>query len=221
MAFSSDGERLASAGSDQTIRVWDVPGPSGIARPEAWQSKPRLFQGHTDEILALAWSPDGRNLASGGKDGTVRIWAPEREPEAPYAVAPERVKAWGLAFLSDSNLLALTAAEGMVVQWGMRSDRPAEALPYGTNHHAMDLSRNGRHLVLGDANGRIQVWDFAARQIVTNLVLPGCPVTVLYFSPQGNLLVGAGFLPDGPHGKIRTTHGWSEISIDGIRLHGG
>ena len=64
VAFSPDGTRLASAGSDRTIRLWDA----ATVKPLA------TFSGHTDQVRSVAFSPDGRTLASASNDRTVRIW---------------------------------------------------------------------------------------------------------------------------------------------------
>src|SRR5579875_2303931 len=64
LAFRPDGERMATASFDHTIKVWDV--ESGRVA--------RTFTGHQDKVLALAYSADGRHLASAGLDGTIRLW---------------------------------------------------------------------------------------------------------------------------------------------------
>jgi WD40 repeat protein len=64
IAVSPEGKRLASAGEDQTIRIWDI--ETGLEL--------LALKGHTDRVSSLAFSRDGRLLVSGGKDSTVRLW---------------------------------------------------------------------------------------------------------------------------------------------------
>jgi WD40 repeat protein len=64
VAFSPDGQALASGSLDNTIRLWDA--ASGALL--------RTLKGHTYTVRSVAFSPDGRALASGSWDGTVRLW---------------------------------------------------------------------------------------------------------------------------------------------------
>jgi WD40 repeat protein len=63
LAFGPHG-RLASAGDDRVVRIWDV------ASREELLSLP----GHTNHVRGLTFSDDGRRLASASDDGTVKLW---------------------------------------------------------------------------------------------------------------------------------------------------
>jgi WD40 repeat protein len=68
VAFHPDGSRLAPAGRDGAVWLWDVARGEAVAR----------LTGHKSYAWSLAFSPDGATLASGSGDGTVHLWIPHR-----------------------------------------------------------------------------------------------------------------------------------------------
>jgi WD40 repeat protein len=117
MAFSPDGQTLATASMDHSIRLWDFKQRKRIA----------TLHGHVSEVWALAFAPDGKTLVTGGKDGSVKGWDTQR---------PQKEDAWSiasipLAFSRDGHKLAALAREGSnsVVFLDMRAGEVEQRFP--------------------------------------------------------------------------------------------
>ncbi len=67
MAFSSDGQRIASCARDQIVRIWDADTGEQI----------RELTGHKHNVFGVAFSPDDRYIVSGSWDGTIKVWEAE------------------------------------------------------------------------------------------------------------------------------------------------
>ena len=64
LAFSPDGQHIASGGDDGTLRLWDASNGKSL----------HVFHDHKQSVCSVAFSPDGQQIASGGFDGTLRLW---------------------------------------------------------------------------------------------------------------------------------------------------
>jgi energy-coupling factor transporter ATP-binding protein EcfA2 len=66
VAFSPDGQGLATTSWDKTVRLWSLSNPS---------AEPRVLRGHEGTVFSVAFSPDGQGLATASGDKTVRLWS--------------------------------------------------------------------------------------------------------------------------------------------------
>ena len=98
LAFTRDGRRLVSAGSDQSIRFWDT---------SNWTER-KVLRGHTDEVHAVAISETAQLVASAGKDGNLMLWKEDGKSAADgYSRLPENLRINEVVPLDHSRVLLL------------------------------------------------------------------------------------------------------------------
>jgi WD40 repeat protein/transcriptional regulator with XRE-family HTH domain len=123
IAFSPDGTRLATAGVAGTARVWSLPqgpGSAGDASPGIPTAK-LLFMlvGHTAAVEAIAFSPDGKRLATASDDSTTKIWDAQTGQEL-MTLTGHTGGVFGVAFSPDGTRLATAGGDGVVRFYALR-----------------------------------------------------------------------------------------------------
>eukprot|EP00741_Cyanophora_paradoxa_P022581 tig00000248_g21806.t1 len=173
VALSRDGRTLASGSGDGTVGVWRVADPSGARAPLWAAGEARLVQlrGHRGWVQCVALSQDGSTVASGGDDGTVRLWSaetgaarhvlrrPSDEADGEEGARPAR-SALSLALTRDGTLLAAGYTDGAVQLWAAGEGRAVRTLAGHSDWvRALAFSEDGRTLASASSDGTGRLWS--------------------------------------------------------------
>ena len=164
-----------------------------------------ILEGHEGAVVPVCFSPDGRWIASGADDKTIRIWDAETgELVGKPLVGHERFL-MTLAFSPDGRLLASGSGDESVRVWECATGRPlhlfwrdrrlevGDEFSYSERYvHAIVFSPDGRHLACGGRQEKIRVWDVETGERLASFSANCGPVLSLLFMPDGSRLVAAG-----------------------------
>ena len=188
VATSKSGQYWAAGSRRGGVWVWE-------REQEAGQTLHLVWQAHSAAVLALAFSPDGRTLASGSDDSSVKLWD--------VASGTLLWAGWhtgsinGVAFAPDGRLLATGGGDTLVQLWDLQSGTNVQTLSgQGGTVYSLTWNPDGRLLASGCSDGSIWVWEPEMPEPDTRVrVLTGHShwVRGLAFAPAGAQLASASF----------------------------
>ncbi|MEP7378509.1 MAG: TIR domain-containing protein, partial [Chloroflexota bacterium] len=150
-----------------------------------------FLTGHADAVDSVAFSPDGRTLASGSSDSSVILWDVATRTRIGEPLPSPTGGVYSVAFSPDGRTLAGGTSEDSVILWDVATRSPiGEPLHTQTGVASVAFSPDGRTLA-SSTNGGIILWDVASRaRIGEALTGHGGSVFSVAFSPDGRTLAG-------------------------------
>jgi len=163
VAYSPDGTKLATGGSDKFVKVFDV----------ATMQLLKSFEGHTNHVLDLAWSTDGKKLISCGADTDkmLKVWDYEKG-EKVRDVTTGKMQATRMAVLGKANQFLLASGDGSAKLWN--SDGGAGKNYDGAKDflYAVAASADGKTIATGGEEGLIRLYGGDGGQLVKTIESP-------------------------------------------------
>jgi WD40 repeat protein/transcriptional regulator with XRE-family HTH domain len=186
--FSPDGKWLAaislSTASGNAVKLWDATTGQELL----------TLTGHTDWLSGLAFSPDGKRLASTSLDGTVRVWSLTPGQEMVAVTAPPAGYGNRVVYSPNGQEFATNGGDGTATLWNAKTGEPRLTL---TGHDAevmnMAFSPDGERFATGSLDTTAIIWETATGKKLLTLSGHEEGVRDVTFSSDGSLIATGGF----------------------------
>ena len=195
-ALSPDASLLATAGykayvdpveeafdeddKSQLIRIWDLK-----------EGSSKALSGHADGIMSVAFSPDSKQLISGSKDGTARLWNLD-SGDAGSILSRQKGEVSAVAFAARGSFFLTAGADSLCRIWSDKGDSIGR-VKHGDWITAVAIAANGKQFATAGMDQKIMIWKGIKDPSVSR-ILEGhsASVIALAYSPDGKYLASGG-----------------------------
>ncbi|HAX86908.1 MAG TPA: type IV secretion protein Rhs [Cyanobacteria bacterium UBA11370] len=186
VSFSADGNTMATASGDGTIKLWSLNGQELNTIPKV----PNVKEGNYG-VNGVSFSPDGTTIASANGDNTVKLWS--KEGELLHNLNGHKAPVKSVVWSPDGNTLASTSEDNTVKLWS-KQGKPLQTLTgYQKEVTSVSFSPDGKIIATAGRDGIIKLWNRNGQQFKPFKSFECCKegVNSLSFSPDGTTIASA------------------------------
>ncbi|KAM9844961.1 telomerase protein component 1 [Aulostomus maculatus] len=163
LALAQNSTHLATAADDGTIALWpliDLAQDTGI-EPDSF------LRGHNGAVTCLAFSPDGGELLSGGKDQALMVWDVSSSPAVPSKSLPHSHRDWITSCAWTPDCVVSSSNDGRLCFWDLKSGRSVREIPWTSP--LTSVCCLGQYVMAGCAEGGLHVWKWETKMEICHI----------------------------------------------------
>src|SRR2546428_716984 len=183
IAWSPDGKKIASAGADKTVHIWNATSKNPTF----------IYRNHAKPVSAVAWSPDGSRIVSGSCDTTVQVWNVQTGRKLSTCRGYSR-EVSTVAWSPDGKYIASGSWDTMIqVRQAESGSRLLTYQGHSSKVNAVAWSPNGKRIASASDDRTVQIWDTTTGEIIFTYRGHSKEVSSVAWSPNGRRIASASY----------------------------
>ena len=181
ISWSPDGQLIASASKDETIRIWDTESGKVL----------RTLGGHLSEVCAVIWAPNGKMLASASRDNSVRLWDAQKGKLVRTLTGHKR-DVFDVAWSPDGKMLASASLDNTFRLWDTETWELMQIFTvHSSSVNSLAWSPDGKMLASASHDQTVRLRDTETWETIAVLKGHKQAINSLAWSPDGDILASA------------------------------